>query len=242
MEYIDVINWVYDALFEAQKKVRYEMNKHKFKIGLSSDKEKTIKDLISQLNYEVSAFGIAYISNGFKISSDLVSVRDILTRYYMNPRLTKDIPDKEKFIREDAQSFYEVYLQEMNLRNMLSQSQENFSVERDNECRQNEREINEDGLRECFRIAFRGAGNGNIDYFTNNLLPDLKQNWSDKDFAKIALMIYDSGKLMPAMRPNTFKSWYEKFCGLVGCRFHKDYKPSILNPDDNLRRIFYYLQ
>lgn len=241
MEYIDVINWVNDAFFEARKTVRYEMNKHMFKIGMSNDKEKTIKDLISQLDYEKSMAGIAYISNGFKIDLHPIGRRDTLTRFYMRGWI-KDIPDKEKFIREDAQSFYEVYLQEMNLRNMLSQSQENFSVERENECRQNEREINEDGLRECFRIAFRGAGNGNIDYFTNNLLPDLKQNWSDKDFAKIALMIYDSGKLMPAMRPNTFKSWYEKFCGLVGCRFHKDYKPSILNPDDNLRRIFYYLQ
>lgn len=241
MEYIDVINWVNDAFFEARKTVRYEMNKHMFKIGMSNDKEKTIKDLISQLDYEKSMAGIAYISNGFKIDLHPIGRRDTLTRFYMRGWI-KDIPDKEKFIREDAQSFYEVYLQEMNLRNMLSQSQENFSVERENECRQNEREINEDGLRECFRIAFRGAGNGNIDYFTNNLLPDLKQNWSDKGFAKIALMIYDSGKLMPAMRPNTFKSWYEKFCGLVGCRFHKDYKPSILNPDDNLRRIFYYLQ
>ena len=241
MEYIDVINWVNDAFFEARKTVRYEMNKHMFKIGMSNDKEKTIKDLISQLDYEKSMAGIAYISNGFKIDLHPIGRRDTLTRFYMRGWI-KDIPDKEKFIREDAQSFYEVYLQEMNLRNMLSQSQENLSVERENDSRQNEREINEDGLRECFRIAFRGAGNGNIDYFTNNLLPDLKQNWSDKGFAKIALMIYDSGKLMPAMRPNTFKSWYEKFCGLVGCRFHKDYKPSILNPDDNLRRIFYYLQ
>ena len=241
MEYIDVINWVYDALFEAQKTVRYEMNKHKFKIELSDDKEKTIKDLISQLNYEESAFGMAYISNGFKIGSDLVGVRDVLTRYYMNPRLTKNIRDKEKFIREDAQSFYEVYLQEMNLRNMLSQSQENVSVEKGNECRQNERKINEDGLKECFRIAFRGAGNGNIDYFTNNLLPDLKQKWSDKDFAKIALMIYNSGELTSAMRPNTFKEWYQRFCKLVGCGFH-EYKPNALIPNDRLKKAFYYLQ
>ena len=91
-------------------------------------------------------------------------------------------------------------------------------------------------------LAMAGYPNYNLNEPYEPYTDDLKQNWSDKDFAKIALMIYDSGKLMPAMRPNTFKSWYEKFCGLVGCRFHKDYKPSILNPDDNLRRIFYYLQ
>ncbi len=109
------------------------------------------------------------------------------------------------------------------------------------QSQQYKRKINESELLKCFQIAFRGGGNGKIDYFTNNLLPDLEQNWSDKDFAKIALMIYNSGKLMSAMRPSTFRAWYEKFCVLIGCKFHKDYKPSILEPDDNLRRVFYYL-
>ena len=137
----------------------------------------------------------------------------------------------------------------ISLKNELKQVEEEmellgieFQKEKDCSGKNISRSIKEEELKAYFKLSFRGGGNGNIDYFTNNLLPDLKQNWSDKDFAKIALMIYDSGKLMPAMRPNTFKSWYEKFCGLVGCRFHKDYKPSILNPDDNLRRIFYYLQ
>lgn len=241
MEYIDVINWVDDAFFEAQKMVRYEMNKHMFKIGMSNDKEKTIKNLISQLNFEKCAAGIAYISNGFKIDPHPTGRRDTLTRFYMGGWI-KDIRDKEKFVREDAQRFYEIYLQEMKLRDMLSKLHENVLSERKKARKQNEREINEDGLRECFRIAFRGVGNGNIDYFTNNLLPDLKQKWSDKDFAKIALMIYESGKLLPVMRPNTFKTWYKKFCELVGCGFHEDYKPSILRDNDNLKRIFYYLQ
>ena len=241
MEYIDVINWVNDAFFEARKTVRYEMNKHMFKIGMSNDKEKTIKDLISQLDYEKSMAGIAYISNGFKIDLHPIGRRDTLTRFYMRGWI-KDKRDKEKINREDAKGFYEVYLQEMELRDMLSKSHEDVLSEQVNERKQNEREINEDELRECFKIAFCGAGNGNIDYFTNNLLPDLKQKWSDKDFAKIALMIYESGKLMSAMRPNTFKTWYKKFCELVGCGFHEDYKPSILKADDNFKRIFYYLQ
>jgi len=109
------------------------------------------------------------------------------------------------------------------------------------QSQQYKRKMNEDELRKCFRIAFRGGGNGNIDYFKDNLLPDLKQNWSDKDLAKIALMIYNSGKLMPAMRPNTFRAWYKEFCNLIGCKYHKDYKPSILEPDDKLQRVFYYL-
>ena len=241
MEYINVINWVYDAFFEVQKPVRYEMKKHMFKIGLSNDKEKIIKELILQLDYETSLAGFAYISSGYKIGPTLIDVRDRLTKYYMNTRLLDDIRDKEKFIREDAQRFYEVYLQDMKLRDMLSQSHENVSTEKENEHKQKEREINEDGLRECFRITFRGAGNGNIDYFTNNLLPDLKRNWNDKDFAKIALMIYNSGELTSAMRPNTFKEWYQGFCKLVGCGFH-EYKPNALIPNDRLKKAFYYLQ
>lgn len=106
---------------------------------------------------------------------------------------------------------------------------------------QPKRTINEAELKEYFKLAFKGGGNGRIDYFTNNLLPDLKQNWNDKDFAKIALMIYNSGQLMPAMRPNTFKGWYHRFCELVGCGFH-EYRPNALNPDDRLKKIFYYLQ
>lgn len=105
-----------------------------------------------------------------------------------------------------------------------------------------QRNIDVDSLRGCFTLAFKGGGNGNMDYFTDNLLPDLKANRSDKEFAKIAFMIYESGKLISSMRPNTFKKWYKKFCELVGCGFHEDYKPSILKADDNFKRTFYYLQ
>lgn len=102
------------------------------------------------------------------------------------------------------------------------------------------RSIKENELKDCFILSFKGGGSGNIDYFKDNLLPDLQQNWNDKDFARIALMIYDSGKLMSAMRPNTFTKWYKKFCELVGCGFHK-YKPNALNPDERLKKAFYYL-
>ena len=102
--------------------------------------------------------------------------------------------------------------------------------------------IKEDELRGYFTLAFKGGGNGKIDYFTKNLLPDLKQRRTDKDFAKIAFLIYESKKLIPSMCPQTFKEWYQKFCELVGCKFHKDYKPSNLQPDDKFKKAFYYLQ
>ena len=104
-----------------------------------------------------------------------------------------------------------------------------------------ERVIKGAELKEYFTLAFKGGGNGNIDYFTNNLLPDLKVERSDKDFARIAYMIYSNGKLQASMHPNTFKEWYQKFCELVDCEFH-EYKPNALNPDDRLKKAFYYLQ
>lgn len=103
-----------------------------------------------------------------------------------------------------------------------------------------ERNINVVELSKYFKLSFKGAGNGNIDYFTDNLLPDLRQNRSDKDFAKIALMIYESGTLIDSMRPKTFKEWYRIFCEMVSCRFHENYKPSILKADDKFKHIFYY--
>ena len=106
---------------------------------------------------------------------------------------------------------------------------------------QPKRTINEAELKEYFKLTFKGGGNGNIDYFTNNLLPDLKQNWSDKEFAKIALMIYESGKLIDSMRPNTFKAWYKRFCELVGCGSHEEYKPNKLGVDESFKRKFSYL-
>lgn len=101
--------------------------------------------------------------------------------------------------------------------------------------------VNADGLKEYFKLSFRGGGHGNIDYFTDYLLADLKVNRSDKDFAKIALLIHNSDKLISAMRPNTFKEWYKKFCELVGCGFHEEYKPNKLESDEDFRRKFAYL-
>lgn len=106
---------------------------------------------------------------------------------------------------------------------------------------QKERVIKESELKEYFNFTFKGGGNHNIDYFTNNLIPDLEQNRTDKDFAKIAYMIYSNGKLQDSMRPNTFKEWYKKFCEFVGCGFH-EYKPNALIPNDKLKKAFYYLQ
>lgn len=103
--------------------------------------------------------------------------------------------------------------------------------------------LKEEELKKYFSLSFKGGGNSatKIDYFTEYLLPDLKVNRTDKDFARIALLIYDSGKLNQSMKPRTFTMWYQTFCCLVGCKYHKHYKRSNLGVDDKFKKSFNYL-
>ena len=103
--------------------------------------------------------------------------------------------------------------------------------------------LKEDSLKEYFTLTFKGGGNSStkINYFTEYLLPDLEIDRNDKDFARIAYLIYDSGKLIKTMRPKTFKQWYSIFCDLVGCKYNANYKPSNLNIGDEFKKSFNYL-
>lgn len=105
------------------------------------------------------------------------------------------------------------------------------------------RSIKESELKDFFTLAFKGGGNSStrIDYFTEYLLPDLKIERNAKDFARIALLIYDSNVLLPAKRSNTFDGWYRTFCELVGCKYNSNYKRSKLDIDGNFKRKFNYL-
>lgn len=106
-----------------------------------------------------------------------------------------------------------------------------------------ERVLDEDNLKGYFTLTFKGGGNSTtkIDYFTEFLLPDLRIDRNDKDFARIAYLIYESGKLIKTMRPKTFKQWYRLFCNLVGCKYNVNYKPSNLKIGDEFKRSFNYL-
>lgn len=106
-----------------------------------------------------------------------------------------------------------------------------------------ERVLDEDNLKGYFTLTFKGGGNSTtkIDYFTEFLLPDLRIDRNDKDFARIAYLIYESGKLIKAIRPKTFKQWYRLFCNLVGCNYNANYKPSNLKISDEFKKNFNYL-
>lgn len=107
----------------------------------------------------------------------------------------------------------------------------------------NAHSINKDELKKYFTLQFKGGGNSRTrtDYFTDYLLPALNVNWSDKNFARIALLIYNSDCLLRDLKPNTFSGWYKLFCDTVGCRYNKNYKKSNLDITDAFKNRFFYL-
>jgi hypothetical protein len=93
-----------------------------------------------------------------------------------------------------------------------------------------------------FIAPFKGIGNGNINYYKRleENLTDASRERSVIEYAKIALLIYNSKK-MSAKKPQTFSEWYQYFCKIVGCEYNKDYKPSKLQATESLEREFYFL-
>ena len=93
-----------------------------------------------------------------------------------------------------------------------------------------------------FIAPFKGIGNGNINYYKRleENLTDVSRERSVIEYAKIALLIYNSKK-MSAKKPQTFSEWYQYFCKIVGCKYNKDYKPVKLEATENLKKEFYFL-
>lgn len=102
-----------------------------------------------------------------------------------------------------------------------------------------ERTIDAEKLQSYFLPAFKGMGNGTINHF-DSMIEELKTNRSAKEFARIALIIYESDKVN-RRKPKTFAEWHKIFCECIGCEQIK-YDPNKLrNPRDNLKKLFAYL-
>lgn len=97
------------------------------------------------------------------------------------------------------------------------------------------RKVDIDKIGEHFKLGFD----------KNTHLPILKTlletSQSDKDLAKVALLIYDS-KYFLSNDYRTFSKWYRDYCKHVGCEFHSSYEPSKLRPiDRELEKRYYFL-
>lgn len=129
----------------------------------------------------------------------------------------------------------------------IKQAKKNLSKERNNaknpDIINNEqkqyKEINVEELKLYFKPTFKGIGENSINFF-DSLINDLNTNWNPKEFAEIALMIYESNWINDRM-PHHFNLWYTKFCNCVGCE-RKKYSPKDLKPiRESLQKLFSYL-
>ena len=93
-----------------------------------------------------------------------------------------------------------------------------------------------------FIAPFKGIGPGNINNYEKleEILTDNSRKRSVIEYAKIALLIYNSKK-MSAKKPQTFSEWYQYFCKIVGCEYNKEYKPSKLKDFEGLEKEFAFL-
>lgn len=94
-----------------------------------------------------------------------------------------------------------------------------------------------------FNAPFRGFG-GSINYYEKleDSLTDPAKKRSCFEYAKIALFIYQSKKILPRKKPNTFRGWYQYFCEIVGCEYKINYSPHKLLPiSKKLKEEFEYL-
>jgi hypothetical protein len=98
-------------------------------------------------------------------------------------------------------------------------------------------------LKTYFISTFKGMGNGNVNYFDEYLITDLQKNRTSKEYAQIALLIYQSDKSVRPFKEKPFAGWYNTFCNLMDIK-KCDYKPATLTKDvkfEHLKREFYYL-
>ena len=68
-----------------------------------------------------------------------------------------------------------------------------------------------------------------------------EQRWTAKDKARFALKIYESSIMVPRMKPNTFKEWYNIFCSLFAIT-PGNYEPNKLTDNKATRQIEIYLE
>jgi hypothetical protein len=99
--------------------------------------------------------------------------------------------------------------------------------------------IKVDELGVYFISTFRGMVNGSINNF-QRMIDELNTKRTGKEFAQIALMIYESDK-MSKRKPKSFAKWHKLFCEYVGCKY-VEYDPNKLRtPEKSLKTVFDFL-
>lgn len=151
---------------------------------------------------------------------------------------------------ELAESIYEMnyrlnYSDIQNLEQIVIQAELELTVKTQNKSEvqskiiPQKRNINVDNLKLYFVSNFKGMGNGPINYF-DMLIDELRTDRTAKEFAQIALLIFESDKLNNR-KPNCFSKWLRIFYSDIDV-LYVNYKPSKLkNENKKIRKLFSYL-
>jgi len=102
------------------------------------------------------------------------------------------------------------------------------------------RKIDRDKLDKYFIAPFRGIGENKTDWIPM-LIHDLEWDYSESDWCRIAVLIYNSKYLIPAVRPKSFKTWYESFANIVGCSYNPKREQRKHTPTEQLKKRFSYV-
>ena len=206
-------------------------------------------EIIKRVDYRNSRYGDTYIKMRTQhVRPDFTDfdmlVKDITDFYWvlfaLDRKHDKDIGE-EKFlfsIIPELDDFFKNFFLERHL-NLLVKKLKSSD---DSEPTKQLESIDEEGLKEYFTSNFKGGNLNRHDSFSLDLMPLLKKKRTAKDYAKIALIIYNSTALSGQKKPNTFKDWYRAFAKLMGVDLKNCYKPSKLSDASNLEKEFSFLK
>lgn len=105
----------------------------------------------------------------------------------------------------------------------------------------NDSAINAEELRKSVKLSYLRETQP-INLFENMLKILSEPNWADKDYARFALILYNSKRLNESETRKPFSKWYKHFAeDIIHCSYHKDYKQSNLKETEKTKVIKSFL-
>lgn len=99
--------------------------------------------------------------------------------------------------------------------------------------------VDADRLGSFFKNIFKSGIT--IDNHFDDLVRDIPKFKTNKELAMIAVLIYECRKYF-IQRPATFTAWLREFFEIIGRECPKDTHKNKYEPNDTIKRMFYYLE
>ena len=218
-----------EAVYECYRTVREEKIitrlKKEFKFAYCSDEEKKEQILHEMLFYEslwISDDDIRFLNHMSEETKD--HLHRLIFHYMLSLILQYNGTAQE----EDRDIMFECFPKEMELITLTAKN-EQYKVEAENSGQvvvpQEEEVPTIAPLEDTFTVTYRRKPDYTklIDF-----LVEEKQNASDADWARHALVIYEHTPTVLRDRPSTFVKWLKNFCEIFGRPYKSSYEPGKL--------------